>query len=41
MTNRTIGILMHITSLPGKIGIGTFGQSAYDFVDLLLETKKT
>ena len=39
MTNRTSGILMHITSLPGKFGIGTFGQSAYDFVDFLAETK--
>ena len=41
MTNRTSGILMHITSLPGKFGIGTFGQSAYDFVDFLAETKQT
>ena len=41
MTNRTSGILMHITSLPGKFGIGTFGQSAYDFVDFLVETKQT
>lgn len=41
MTNRTSGILMHITSLPGKFGIGTFGQPAYDFVDFLVETKQT
>ena len=41
MTNRTSGILMHITSLPGKFGVGTFGQSAYDFVDFLVETKQT
>lgn len=32
---RASGILMHITSLPGKYGIGTMGQSAYDFVDFL------
>src|SRR5699024_10172722 len=32
---------MHISSLPGPFGIGTFGQSAYDFVDFLKETKQT
>ena len=26
---------MHITSLPGEYGIGTMGESAYDFVDFL------
>lgn len=41
MANRTSGILMHITSLPGKFGIGTFGKPAYDFVDFLVETKQT
>lgn len=41
MTNRTSGVLMHITSLPGKFGIGTFGKEAYDFVDFLVETKQT
>ena len=34
---RSSGILMHITSLPGKYGIGTLGNSAYDFVDFLVE----
>lgn len=38
---RSSGILMHISSLPSKVGIGTFGQSAYDFVDFLKETKQT
>ncbi|HJG48353.1 MAG TPA: 4-alpha-glucanotransferase [Facklamia tabacinasalis] len=38
---RTSGVLMHISSLPGPFGIGTFGQSAYDFVDFLKETKQT
>ena len=32
---RTSGILMHITSLPGKYGVGTMGEQAYKFVDFL------
>jgi 4-alpha-glucanotransferase len=32
---RKSGILMHISSLPGKYGCGAFGTSAYQFVDLL------
>lgn len=35
MFKRSSGILMHISSLPGKYGIGDFGKSAYDFVDFL------
>ena len=31
---------MHISSRPGKYGIGSFGQSAYDFVDFLVRTKQ-
>ncbi len=34
---RESGVLMHITSLPGKYGVGTMGQSAYDFIDFLKE----
>lgn len=41
MTKRSSGVLMHITSLPSQFGIGTFGKSAYDFVDFLEETKQT
>ena len=33
------GILMPISSLPCPYGIGSFGKSAYDFVDFLAETK--
>jgi len=33
--NRSSGILMHISSLPGKYGIGTFGKEAYEFCDFL------
>ncbi len=29
------GILLHVSSLPGKYGCGTFGKSAYDFIDFL------
>lgn len=32
---RASGILMHISSLPSKYGIGTLGQEGYDFVDFL------
>ncbi|ATD55697.1 4-alpha-glucanotransferase [Clostridium chauvoei] len=32
---RSSGILMHISSLPSKYGIGTFGEEAYRFVDFL------
>ena len=34
---RESGVLMHITSLPGKYGIGTMGEEAYRFVDFLKE----
>ena len=33
--NRDLGVLMHISSLPSKYGIGTLGKEAYDFVDFL------
>ena len=32
---RAGGILLHISSLPGNYGIGTFGDRAYGFVDFL------
>lgn len=36
MTNsRAAGILLHITSLPSRFGVGDLGSSAYEFVDLL------
>jgi 4-alpha-glucanotransferase len=35
---RTSGILLHPTSLPGRFGIGVLGASAYEFVDFLEET---
>ena len=35
MFERSSGILLHISSLSGKDGIGTFGKEAYEFVDFL------
>jgi 4-alpha-glucanotransferase len=32
---RSSGVLLHITSLPGPHGIGDFGPAAYKFVDWL------
>jgi 4-alpha-glucanotransferase len=32
---RTSGILLHPTSLPGRFGVGDFGREAYRFVDWL------
>ena len=34
---RSSGILMPVSALPGPYGIGTLGQAAYDFVDFLAE----
>lgn len=39
MNNKESGILFHISSLPSKYGVGTFGKVAYDFVDFLNESK--
>ena len=37
---RSSGVLMHISSLPGKHGIGSFGKEAYNFVDFLAQTNQ-
>lgn len=34
---RCSGILMHVTSLPSRFGIGDLGEEAYRFVDFLAE----
>ncbi len=36
--NRSSGILLHPTSLPGRFGIGDLGSSAYAFIDFLVES---
>ena len=38
---RGCGILLPVSSLPGKYGIGTFGMEAYDFIDLLKKMNQT
>ena len=38
ISSRSSGILMHLSCLPGKYGIGDLGQSACEFVDFLSET---
>lgn len=40
MSNRKSGVLLHITSLPGKEGVGTLGINAFQFVDFLSDTKQ-
>lgn len=37
---RSSGILLHISSLPGKYGIGTMGEDAFEFIDFLKESKQ-
>ena len=36
--NRSSGILLHITSLPNRYGIGDLGPTAYEFVNFLVHT---
>lgn len=36
---KDCGILLHISSLPSKYGIGTLGKEAYNFVDFLYKNK--
>ena len=38
---RSSGILLHLTSLPGKFGIGDLGPEAYRFADWLAEAGQT
>lgn len=38
---RTSGVLLPVSSLPGKHGIGDFGLEAYQFVDMLKEMGST
>ena len=35
---RYSGILMHITSLPSRYGIGDLGKGSYDFIDIIEKT---
>jgi 4-alpha-glucanotransferase len=38
--HRASGLLLHPTSFPGPHGIGDLGQTAYQFVDFLVEAKQ-
>ena len=38
LNKRSSGVLLHISSLPGKTGIGTLGKAACDFVDYLKDS---
>jgi len=40
MKNKNNGILLHISSLYNKYGIGSFGKCAYEFVDYLYENNQ-
>ncbi|HZL11936.1 MAG TPA: 4-alpha-glucanotransferase [Prolixibacteraceae bacterium] len=37
---RSSGVLLHISSLPGDGGVGSFGKDAFQFVDFLAQTKQ-
>ncbi len=40
-TIRKAGVLLHISSLPGKYGTGDFGSEAFRFVDFLSRSSQT
>jgi 4-alpha-glucanotransferase len=40
MESRASGVLLHVSSLPSKYGIGDFGPDAYKFVDFLARAKQ-
>jgi malto-oligosyltrehalose synthase/4-alpha-glucanotransferase len=40
-SNRQAGVLLHVTSLPGKYGTGDLGEEAYRFIDFLTQTNQT
>ena len=37
---RSSGILLHISSLPGNDGVGSMGKDAFQFIDFLSDTKQ-
>ena len=38
---RSAGVLLSVSSLPSKYGIGCFSESAYKFIDWLKESGQT
>ena len=41
LKQRSAGVLLHVTSLPGPYGIGDLGPSAFHFVDWLVSAKQS
>ncbi len=41
LQKRGSGILLHLTSLPGKYGIGDMGRSSLNFIDFLVKAGQT
>ena len=41
LRRRSAGILLHVTSLPSRFGIGDLGPAAYRFVDFLADAGQT
>ena len=39
--SRAAGILLPVSCLPGKYGIGSFSREAYDFIDFLSKAGQT
>lgn len=40
MPNKRSGILLPVSALPSKYGIGTFGKAAYEFIDFLISSEQ-
>ncbi len=38
MLNKKSGVLLPVSALPSKYGIGTFGKAAYEFIDFLISS---
>ncbi len=38
---RKSGVLLHISALPSKYGIGSFGSESYEFIDFLKKSKQS
>ncbi len=41
LAERKSGLLLHPTSLPGRYGVGSFNQAAYEWVDFLARTRQS
>lgn len=41
LKKRKSGILLHVSALPSKYGIGSFGKESYEFIDFLAMSKQS